>query len=125
MEVEKILGIAGFESIPAFYYSLIGNDFHDHKRYFSTCVYLDPKMKVEIDWLSDWNYSQNGPKSKRPQVRMAPIWSKRPHKLVKTARHPKNEGQNGPKSKRFHFFFFCKCIDKQMDNLVFRSRKYL
>ena len=55
MEVEKILGIAGFESIPAFYYSLIGNDFHDHKRYFSTCVYLDPKMKVEIDWLSDWS----------------------------------------------------------------------
>ena len=52
------------------------------------------------------NYSQNGPKSKRPQVRTASIWSKRPHKLVKTAPHTKNEGQNGPKSKRFHFFFF-------------------
>ena len=53
MEVEKILGIAGFKSIPVFYYSLIGNDFHDHKCYFQRFFYLDLKMKVEIDWLSD------------------------------------------------------------------------
>ena len=35
-----------------------------------------------------------------------PIWSKRPQKLVKSAPHPKNEGQNGHTSKRSHFFFF-------------------
>ena len=55
------------------------------------------------------NYSQNGPKSKRPQVRRAPIWLKRPHKLVKTAPHPKNEGQNAPSQNGsifFSFFFF-------------------
>ena len=53
MGVEKILGIAGFRSIPVVYYSLIGNGFHDHKRYFQHVFYLDSKMKVEIDWLSD------------------------------------------------------------------------
>ena len=40
VEVEKILGIAGFKSIPVFYYSLIGNDFHDHKHFFSTCFFI-------------------------------------------------------------------------------------
>ena len=87
-----------------------------------------------LTFMCFWkNYSQKGPKSKRSQVKTAPIWSKRPHKLVKTPPHPKNEGQNGPKSKRPHFFIiffnffivFCKCIDKQTDSLVFRSRKYL
>ena len=34
VEVKKILGIAGFKPIPVFYYSLIGNDFHNHKHYF-------------------------------------------------------------------------------------------
>ena len=34
VRVEKILGIAGFKSVPIVYYSLIGKDFHDHKRYF-------------------------------------------------------------------------------------------
>ena len=53
MGVEKILGIAGFKSIPVVYYSLTGNDFHDHKRYFQHVFYLDSKMKIEIDWLSD------------------------------------------------------------------------
>ena len=51
--VENILGIAGFKSIPVVYYSEIGNDFHDHKRYFQRVFYLDSKMKVEIDWLFD------------------------------------------------------------------------
>ena len=39
--VEKIFGIASFKSIPVVYYSLIGNDFHDHKRYFQcVCIWI-------------------------------------------------------------------------------------
>ena len=53
VRVEKILGITGFKSIPVVYYSLICNDFHNHKSYFQCVFYLDSKMKVEIDWLSD------------------------------------------------------------------------
>ena len=34
-----MLGIADFKPIPVFYYSLTGNDFHEHKRYFQ-CVFL-------------------------------------------------------------------------------------
>ena len=50
------MGIAGFKSIPVVYYSLNGNDFHDHKCYFQHVFfffYLDLKMKVEIDWMYD------------------------------------------------------------------------
>ena len=53
VEVEKNLTITGFKPIPVFYYSLTGNDLHDHKCYFQRVFYLDLTMKVEIDWLSD------------------------------------------------------------------------
>ena len=51
--VEKILGIAGFKSIPGVYYSLIGHDFHDHKRYFQ-CVFLSGFENESRNQLVVW-----------------------------------------------------------------------
>ena len=44
--------------------------------------------------------------SKRPQVRTAPIWSKWPHKLVKTAHIPKMKVKTAPSKNGPIFFFF-------------------
>ena len=51
--VEKILGIAGFKSIPGVYYSLIDHDFHDHKRYFQ-CVFLSGFENESRNQLVVW-----------------------------------------------------------------------
>ena len=73
MRVEKILGITGFKSIPVVYYSLNGHDFQDHKRNCQRVVffYLDLKMKVEINWLSElmrYNNAHLQQGSSKPQT---------------------------------------------------------
>ena len=40
------MGIAGYQSVPVVYYSLIGHEFQDHKRYFQ-CVFFLPGFENE------------------------------------------------------------------------------